>query len=981
MNTELIEELSHQLSKQLSGEIRLDAATRKLYSTDASIYQIEPLGVVFPRDEDDLVATVSLAADFGVPILPRGSGTSLAGQTVGAALVIDCSRYLNKILDINAEEGSASVQPGVVLARFNRSAARLGLKYGPDPASEDRASFGGMLGNNSTGAHSILYGMSSDNVLSLDVVLADGSQASLQTVDEAEAARRAQNDTFEGRLYKEALDIRRKYAGAIKANWPRSWRRASGYSLNYLLPWSPSEPPMWAQHSEAAYPPVGKNQINLAPLLVGSEGTLAVFRRAKVRVVPRPKHTVLGVLSYASIAEACDATPALLDLNPSAVELIPQVMIRLARAVPAYANQLSFVKGDPEAILIVEFSGSNQRELAAKLKFLGPKAVLARKAEQQKDIWDVRKVALGLLMSRAGDSKPLPFIEDVAVPVEQLGDFVRGLEKIFAQHGTHGDFYAHASAGCLHVRPMINLKTLSGVQQMRTITAEVVKLANRFGGAMSGEHGDGLARSEWLEATFGPDLMQAFRALKTAADPQGILNPGKILDAPPMDTNLRYGPGYVNRSWEPVFDFSVQGSLAGAIEMCNGAGVCLKHDGLMCPSFQATRDEMHSTRGRANLLRNLISGDQIGLAAAQETAFDSLDLCLECKGCKSECPSGVDVAKLKYEFLHDYYQSHRRPLRDMLFARLDIFGRLAQPVAPIANALIGNPLSKSLAEVLLGISAKRGLPKLKRKKNSQRTAADSGHINALFLGDAFSKYFYPEIQEEALKVLAAAGVAVKVLSTLGAGRPLISKGFLPQARRHAQALLDEIRRVDPEGLLPVIGVEPSEIYTVRDEYLDFFPRDDRVQKLAERAYMLEEFLLRPGVEGQIPIEKLTLPTEQTGRERRALLHGHCYQKSQPPAADGYPVGQEASAEILRQLGWQVEVIDSGCCGMAGAFGYESEHYELSMQIAELALLPALREANVDEVIVAPGMSCRTQIASGSDREAQHPISLIAGLLD
>ena len=974
MSRELIEELSHQLSKDFSGDIRLDSATRKLYSTDASIYQIEPLGVVFPRDEDDLIATVSMAAKFGVPILPRGSGSSLAGQTVGAALVLDCSRYLNQILEINPEERQASLQPGVILDRFNRSAAKWGLKFGPDPASEDRASFGGMLGNNSTGAHSILYGMSSDNVHSMDVVLADGSSTTLETLRDTEAIRRSKITSLEGSIYKQALDIRKNYAGAIKKTWPRSWRRASGYSLNYLLPWSPSLPPMWEQHYDIPYPPVEPGEINLAPVFVGSEGTLSVIRNAKIRLVPRPKQTVLGVLDFDSIAEACDATPELLKLNPSAVELIPQAMIRLARAVPAYAQRFSFVEGDPAAILIVEFSGDSDRELEANLSSLRDKAVLARSTEQQKEIWDVRKVALGLLMSRAGDSKPLPFIEDVAVPVDQLGDFVRGLEHIFAQHGTHGDFYAHASAGCLHVRPLLNLKSLAGVSQMRAITAEVVKLANKFGGAMSGEHGDGLARSEWLQSTFGPDVMQAFRYLKHAADPKGILNPGKIVEAPPMDSNLRYGPGYLNNTWLPILNFSSQGGLSGAIEMCNGAGICRKDHGLMCPSFQASREEMHSTRGRANLLRDLISQDPASKSISQQDVFASLDLCLECKGCKSECPSAVDLAKLKYEFLHNYYRTHRRPLRDHIFARLDLLGRIARPIAPIANWLTGNPIGKNLAQILLGLSSQRQLPSFAQKVTIDRDASSNGRADALFLSDAYTEFFFPQLKADAIAVLSAAGIRIKELPILGAGRPLLSKGFLPQAREHAQKLLNTIDRLDPNGQIPIVGVEPSEIYTLCDEYPDFFPNDEKVTRLAERTFMVEEFLVRPGSNPEPPINNLKLRTNEMGS---AMLHGHCYQKARPPSSDGYPLGQAASARLLGQLGWQVEIVESGCCGMAGSFGYEAEHYELSMQVGELALFPSVRQADLEQEIVAPGLSCRTQIASGTQREAQHPISLIA----
>ncbi len=970
-----LEELSQALSREIAGDIRLDAASRKLYSTDASIYEIEPLGVVFPRVEDDLPAIMALAAEYGVPVLPRGSGSSLAGQTVGAALVVDCSRHLNQVLSIDPESLSAWVQPGLVLNDFNRVAGQHSYKYGPDPASGDRATFGGMLGNNSTGAHSILYGMSSDNLLALDAVLADGSQARLASLSQAEAGRRAEGDTREAQLYAAALAVREQYGQAIQERWPRVWRRASGYSLNYLLPWAPSQPPMWSQHSDAAYPPVAPGEINLAPALVGSEGTLALFKQAQVRIVPTLPHTVLGVLSYDSVAAACDAAPELLKLNPSAVELIPQVMIRLARGVPAYANQLGFVQGDPAALLVVEFSGASASELDDRLRQLGPRAVLARSRAEQDQIWAVRKVGLGLLMSRVGDAKPLPFIEDVAVPVEVLGDFVRGLERIFAEHGTSGDFYAHASAGCLHVRPLINLKTLEGIRQMRSITEAVVALASGFGGAMTGEHGDGLSHGEWLERVFGVELITAHRMMKAAADPHNILNPGKIVDPPPMDQNLRFGEEYQTSTWIPVMDFAPQGGLVGAIEMCNGQGVCRKHGGVMCPSFQATQDEMHSTRGRANLLRGMISGRMPDGSDAEAAVHEALDLCLECKGCKAECSSAVDMAKLKYEFLHHYYQSHRRPLRDYLFTNLDRLGRLARPLRPLVNGMLGSGAGRWLCERLLGLSAARGLPAFRAAPK-----AANGHgaqPDVFFLRDAFTEFFYPEVIEGAFALLEAAGIQVAVLPVMDAGRAYISKGFLPEAKRQAQRVLAAVAELDPEGRLPVVGVEPPEIYALRDEYLDLLPGDGDAAALAARSYMLDEFLLRPNADGQRPVELLV---GKLSGSAAVLLHGHCYQKAQPPAADGYPSGNAASEAFLRELGLDVEQVASGCCGMAGSFGYEAEHYELSMQIGELALFPAVRAAAAERVVLAAGVSCRTQIASGTEREAQHPIAYIASLL-
>ncbi len=971
---ENLEELKFELGKDLAGEIRLDEASRKLYSTDASIYQIEPLGLVLPKNEEDLIATLTLADKYAVPVLPRGSGTSLACQTVGAALIIDCTRYLDNILEINAEEAFARVQPGLVLDAFNHSANKLGIKFGPDPASADRATFGGMLGNNSTGAHSIQFGMSSDNVLEMSTVLADGSQASFAEMELGIAQKRAQASTQEGRLINSALSIRNSYAEEIKARWPKSWRRASGYSLNYLLPWSPSEPPIWQSSIGNPYPDIKKGHINLAPVLVGSEGSLAIISEAKIRLVPLAKKTGLGVLNFNSVAEACDYAPELLALNPTSVELIPREMVRLAREVPAYANLISFVQGDPEAILLVEFSGKSEAEIAKKLKLLGPRANLATSALEQENIWKVRKVALGLLMSRKGDSKPLPFIEDVAVPVEDLGAFVRGLESIFAEHGTNGQFYAHASAGCLHVRPVINLKKLSGVRQMRSITVEVVALANRFGGAMSGEHGDGLARSEWLEATFGPQLSSAFRELKQAADPKNILNPGNIIDAPPMTENLRYGPSYSAKSWVPIMDFSSQGDILGAIEMCNGAGVCRKDLGNMCPSFQATKEEEHSTRGRANLLRSYISGDVSSSDQGWAMAKDALDLCLECKACKAECPSAVDVAKLKYEFLHQHYQSHRRPLRDYFFTNLGQLAKWSGPVTPLVNGLSNLSISRYFAQLFFGLSAKRSLPRFSR---SVQLPQDIVAPDLLFLSDPYHHHVHPEVEKACLRLLDLAGYRVQVLPVLGAGRPLISKGMLEKAKRHLSELVNQIQGFDPDGKLPIIGIEPSELYTLKDELQDFFPSDEFIAGIKDRAFLLEEFLIRQ----PDAIERIKANIAKNFSPEEVLLHGHCYQKAQPPAADGIEIGQEASAALLSQFGWPVEIIDSGCCGMAGSFGYEAEHYELSMQVAEMVLLPKIRKADKGQVIAAPGLSCRTQIMDGAQREAFHPAQILLQALD
>jgi len=968
-------EMAHELQKRMQGEVRVDNISRLLYSTDASIYQVQPLGVAFPRASEDLFAIVEFSLKNEVPILARGSGSSLGGQAVGPALVIDCSKHLNNILIIDPESSTAVVEPGVILDTLNEVASIHGLKFGPDPASSDRATFGGMIGNNSAGAHSILYGMTSDHVLSLDVILSDGASTKFQSVTLSGASTLAKKPGVEGEIYRVCLDIRKNQKEAIHENWPRTWRRSSGYGLNYLLPWSPSTPMQWQGAGEIShYPPVPDGHINLAPVVTGSEGTLAIFNQATVNLVKKPLETIIGVLAFDSVAEACDVTPAILELDPSAVELVPRSLINRAKSVPAYSSKLSFVTGNPAALLLIEFAGDDRNLLIEKSKKLGSEVILASTGDQQKQIWEVRKVGLGLLMSIVGDSKPLPFIEDVAVPVEHLGEFVRGIEYILENNDVTGDFYAHASVGCLHIRPLINLKSKVGVNAMREIAYQAVKLALKLGGALSGEHGDGLARSEWLEMVYGPDVFRTFRALKHAADPTGILNPGKIIDPPPMDLNLRYGADYNAKTWEPEFDFSGQGSLLGAVEMCNGAGVCRKDGGVMCPSFQAIKEEMHNTRGRANLLRamfaNKVSSDELSI----DDVSQALDLCLECKGCKSECPSAVDMAKLKYEFLNFYYENNRRPIRDYVFA---YFGELAQfgrYFAIVVNRLLETWIVKRILDWVLGISRHRELPKLKRESRFKVSGSPNRVFKeeVIFLPDLFTEIFFPELKISALNLMNSIDCKVHILPVVGSGRTMISKGFLKRARKHAQKVVDAVKKIDPQGSLPIIGIEPSEIISLKDEYQSFFPNDQFVRDFAGRCFMIDEFLIRPRSDGKYRLDDLKLKDEMT----QVILHGHCYQKTQLPIEDGLPAGIEATVTFLERTGCNVEVIDSGCCGMAGSFGYEAHHFDLSMKIGEMALFPAVREKKEAQIVVAPGVSCRAQIKDGTGQVALHPISVV-----
>ncbi len=996
----------------VSGDLRTDTVTRILYSTDASIYQIMPRGVFIPRNQDELQAAVELAAKYRIPLLPRGAGSSLAGQAVGDALIVDLSRYLDRVVELDPEARTATVEPGVTLATLNLLAAKHGLTFGPDPASADRATMGGVIGNNATGAHSIRYGMAADHLLAADVLLADGSQVTLHELSlqrAAQVARDAQKTppfalsdaapNLEASLYAAALHIRSAYAESIRSHWAKTWRNASGYRLNYLLPWSPSRPPQWEAER---YPALDPAALNLAPLLAGSEGTLALMQRIKVRLVPLPKEKVLGVMSFKNIAAAADAVPDILTRHPSAVELVPRALIDLAREVPAYAPLVNFADDDASEILVVEFSGEDAENLRKQARSLGQNVRVVTDRQKQDDIWKVRKVGLGILSTAAGATRGVTFIEDCAVPVENLGEYVRGMERVFAEYGTSGVFYAHASAGCLHMRPVLNLQSAQGCRDLRGIAEAALALVLRLGGAMSGEHGDGLSRGEFLDKVYGEEIQAAFRLLKNAADPQNLLNPGKIVSPPPMDENLRYGAEYHAEAFTPapVLDFSSQGGLVNAIEQCNGAGVCRKFDGTMCPSFQATREESHATRGRANLLRAMISdgaGQTAqkaltgGKSSLEAEVAKSLGLCLACKGCKSECPSGVDMAKIKYEFFNRYYRSHRRKGRDYLFGYIGILARLGAPLGGFVNLVLENRTAERWMKKVFGIAPERALPRFGRRKSlrefSQRETHSLVRETVLYLPDAFTRYFEPEIEQAALTLLRAAGLHVIVLPVLGAGRTLVSKSFLDAAKKHAQAVRNAIRQVDASGKFPVVGAEPSEIYTLKDEYLDFFPADAAMRSLAARSYLAEEFLLRPNASGETPLSRIVALAKQSKNrdflKDKISLHGHCYQKARPPAADGLPVGQEATAEMLRILGYEVEVIPSGCCGMAGAFGYEKEHYDLSMQVGELVLFPAIRQekdASGHVSVCAPGASCREQIEDGTGVKAQHPLLLAARLL-
>jgi FAD/FMN-containing dehydrogenase/Fe-S oxidoreductase len=1025
----------NELRKHFTGDIRNDTASRILYSTDASMYQIKPLGVAIPKTQGDLQSAVELAAKYAIPILPRGAGSSLGGQAIGEALILDCSRWLDSIVEIDSESHTATVEPGVVLSTLNSASARYGLMFGPDPASAERATMGGVIGNNATGAHSILYGMSADHLVSADVILADGS---LETWDESGKSK----------LNPVVQVIREKYAEAIKQNYPKTWRNSAGYRLNYLLPWSPSAPSRWVGHTYPANPstrPIGQSgqrlmsgTWNLAPLLAGSEGTLAVMRRMKVNLVPSPKHTILGVLAYQSIVDACDDVPRLLEFEPSAIELVPRMILQLARSVPAYARQMGWVIGDassplsaPAAVLVVEFSGDQPSALKEAVRGLDmPSAIasgysttsrlltIAESKEDQARVWNIRKMGLGILDSRPQAARPAAFIEDCAIPVERLGEFVREVERIMSAHGTEGGIYAHASAGCLHIRPILNLQRGEGVRALRSISEEVLALTLQLGGSMSSEHGDGIVAGEWIEKTYGRDVTEAMRMLKRAADPDHLLNPNKMFDAPPMDTHLRFGEVYQVNAWNSSLHFDHERGLAGAIEHCNGQGVCRKTNGVMCPSFQATREEMYSTRGRANLLRAMIAAGNQRSAISEERAelldatYQALDLCLACKGCKAECPSGVDMAKLKYEFENQYYKSHRRPLRDYAFGYFHITAMLASSIAPLSNIVMQVPLFKNLTAKILGVTTKRPFPKFTsrrakpnkdyvtlsgakslslREEILRRSAAQNDIPRVIFLSDPFARYIEPQVEQAAFDVLAACGVDIHVLPIIGAGASLLSKGFVEAAKRHAGRVLDALNQLDPTREAVIVGIEPPDIYCLKNDYVDLLPhRRDEIASRAARTWLLDEYLLRSDGFSNLRVGMLVQQNQLDEQNNKIKFQPHCHQRAEGLADDGLPSGTIATVELLRACGYEVEVLDTGCCGMAGTFGYEAEHYELSMQVGELKLFPAVRALNREAAksakedhafeVTASGAACRMQIQQGAGVDAVHPIVLVRDAL-
>lgn len=962
----------NELGQRTRGELRTDAYSRILYSTDASIYQVEPYGVLIPQVLDDVQAAVELAAKNQVALLPRTGGSSLAGQAVNQALVMDFSRHLNQILEINTEEGFVRVQPGIVLDELNYALGKHGYQFGPDPASSNRAAMGGIISNNSTGSHSIMYGMTADHVLAMNVILNDSSTTSFSALSPEQLQQKMTVSGREAEIYRGIANLVQNDANReiILAGTPRHWRRCGGYNLDRFIGAGPSF--HWPQDT----------RFNLAKLVCGAEGTLAVITELKLNIVPLPKKTALAVIHFDSLFAALTAVPTLLEVQPSAVELLDNLGLTLCRNVPEYARLLStFVEGTPNCVLITEFYGESDAELQAHMEKLNTHirtqgvpataVIPALTPQLQNNIWTVRKVGLGLMMSIKGDHKPIPFIEDAAVPVEHLAEYVTKVEQFCNDLGTDVAYYAHASAGCIHIRPLINTKKAEEVAKLPRITEFSVDLLRGYGGSFSSEHGDGRARSWLNEKFFGPDLYQLYQQVKTTFDPENIFNPGNLVNAGSMTENLRYGDTYQVIPITPHLDFSSDMGFDRAVEMCNGAGICRKRTtGTMCPSFMVTREEEHATRGRANALRAAMSGTLPPAEFTSERMYQVMELCVSCKACKAECPSSVDMAKIKTEFLAQYHDAHGIPLRDRFFASVTPLSKLASGVfSPIANWSLTNGFIRSQMERTLGVSAKRKLPHFAKQTFTQwfnkRPQPDNTTHNVVLFADTLTNYSYPHIGIAATEVLEAVGCQIQLAGVTESGRPAFSKGLVDRARKAAQQVLDDLTPFAKLGL-PIIFLEPSDLSAILDDYASLLPNDDRVSFVAAHCLSFEQYLAQRADAGDL---HLTF----TAEKRQVLLHGHCHQKAL--------IGTGPAKRILAlPPNYTVTEVDTSCCGMAGSFGYEVEHYDISLKMAERRLLPAVREAEAATIIAAAGLSCRQQIQHGAEREALHPAQVLRDAL-
>ncbi len=952
--------LAQDLVGRLKGGVAADPHSRGRYATDASIYQIMPAAVAFPKDREDVQVALDVAARHGVPVIARGAGTSQNGQPIGPGLVLDFSRHYNAVLDVDADAMTATVEPGVVLERLNTRLRAQGLFFPVEPSTASRCTIGGMTGNNSCGARSLAYGKMVDNVIAVEALFADGTPFRFQTGADTERS---------WALVHEMRSLAERLRPEIEARFPKVQRRVGGYNLDQLLLTNPHD----------------------AGLLVGSEGTLALSTAITLKLSRLPTHRVMGICHFPSFRAAMETTRHLVDLLPTAVELVDNNVLTLGADMPLFRRTLDRItKGRPDCLLLVEFAGDAAAPLLQDLTRLVacmadhgyPDAIVSvTDPAMQREVWEMREACLNIMMSARGDAKAVSFIEDCAVPLEHLADYTDAITALFDRHGTRGTWYAHASVGCLHVRPILNMKDPRGLATMRAIAEEACDLVKKFKGSHSGEHGDGISRSEFHARMFGDRLVRGFEAVKDGFDPGGQLNPGKIVRPYRMDDPalMRFGPGYaVTQPARTALDWGspANGGFGGAVEMCNNNGTCRKLvGGGMCPSYRVTRDEQHLTRGRANTLRLAISGQLGPDAISSPELKESMALCVGCKACRHECPTGVDMAKMKIEVLHHHHARHGLPLRDRLVAFLPRYAPVVARLRWLANLRDRVPGLAWASDRMLGLSARRALPVWTapwQDPGPVATPADvlGDGLDIVLFGDTFNRYFEPGNLAAATRVLLAAGyrlhhVAPPTPRPLCCGRTFLASGQVDQARAEAERLVSALDPFVARGSR-IVGLEPSCLLTLRDELLSVLP-GDAARRIAGSALLVEELLA-----ADLSAGRITLPLRDLG-PKVAHLHGHCHQKA-------FGAMGSVAAILAHVPGLEVRTIDSACCGMAGAFGHQSESYDVSVAMAELSLLPTLRKAQADDVILADGTSCRKQIADGTGRDARHVVQLLSEYL-
>jgi FAD/FMN-containing dehydrogenase/Fe-S oxidoreductase len=942
--------LAAALRRHVRGDVRFGRGSRALYATDGSNYRQVPIGVVLPRDVDDVIATVSLSREYAAPVLCRGGGTSLAGQCCNVAVVLDFSRYMAEILEIDPVRRLARVQPGVVLDHLRSAAEKHHLTFGPDPASHDRCTLGGMIGNNSCGVHSIMAGKTDDNIEELEILTYDGLRMKAGRTRGEELESIIGEGGRRGEIYGKLKALASTYSDLIRQRFPNIPRRVSGYNLNYLLP---------------------ENGFHVARALVGSEGTCVTVLAATCRLVESPPERVLLVIAYPDIYQCADRVPEIMAHKPIGLEGVDDLLAEYTRRKGINSEGLALL---PEGggWLLVEFGADTAQEAEARARALmaalsqgvnQPQMRLFTDKQQARRVWEVRESSLGAISHVPGEPLSWEGWEDSAVAPEKLGSYLRELRKVMSSYGYGGTFYGHFGDGCVHNRTNFDLQTREGIAKFRKFVNEAADLVVSYGGSISGEHGDGQARAELLPKMFGPELVRAFREFKAIWDPDWKMNPGKVVEPNKLDENLRLGANY--SPWEPKTHFQFpedHGSLAHATLRCVGVGKCRRDEGgVMCPSFRVTREEEHSTRGRAHLLWEMTKGEVIQDGWRDEQVKDSLDLCLACKGCKSDCPVGVDVATYKAEFLSHYYEGRLRPRSAYAFANIDIWARLASGAPGLVNLATQHPFLRDIAKLIAGMPRERRIPAFApqtfRAWFERRPPRNPEATPVLLWPDTFNNYFLPDTAKAAVDVLEAAGCRIMLPQvSLCCGRPLYDFGMLDRAK---SLLLDILDVLEPEieAGIPVVVLEPSCAAVFRDELINLFPNDARAQRLSQRTFLLSEFLEKEAK--HFPLPKLT---------RKALVHGHCHHKSVMKMTD--------EESVLRKMGIDYQAPAPGCCGMAGSFGFEADKYELSMAVGELELLPAVRKASPDCLIIADGFSCREQIAQSTDRHALHLAEVI-----